>query len=218
MKTNYCPAPFLAALIAVTIFAAPMSKAQTNSSVEKTRPCFQCNATGEMKCPVAGCKDGQADCPASCIKLRAGVWKKHPELNRPDPNETMQDLTVSGHRIQVSSHHEGVYYVWVNGSAEMKTCTTCNGTTRVQCKTCGGKGTVKCEICEGKKVVPVSWTAFDSPRMKNRPSLYKLKDGRELLGRKISAIGSSIRIRTETGDVNLDSADIVSEEKQATQK
>ncbi|TAK95562.1 MAG: hypothetical protein EPO07_15375, partial [Verrucomicrobia bacterium] len=213
MKTKFSPATLLAALIAVGSFAASASNAQTHSPVEKTKPCFQCNATGEMKCPGAGCKDGQADCPAPCIKLRTGVWKKHPELNRPDPSETMQDTTVSGHRIQVSSHHEGVYYVWANGAAEMKTCPTCNGTTRVQCKTCAGKGTVKCEICEGKKIVPESWTAFDCPRMRNRPTRYKLKDGRELLGRKISAIGSSLRIRTEAGDVNLDTADIVSEEK-----
>lgn len=205
----------LAAMIAV---CAPV-RAETNPPTLKTKPCFQCKATGEIKCPVASCVNGQMDCPAPCIKLRVGKWVKRPDLHRPDPNETMQKVKVGNDTWDISSHHEGVIYIPKGDKEiEMVTCKVCNGTTRVTCKTCAGKGLLTCPVCEGKQVVPESWTAFDHPRMKERPSRYKLKDGRELLGRKISAIGSSLRIRTETGDVNVDAAEIVSEEKQATQK
>ncbi len=185
---------------------------------EKTKPCFQCNGTGTMKCPVPSCRYGKADCPAPCIKLDQGVWAKHPELNRPDPNELMQLITVSGHRVYVSSHHQGVQYAWVNGNAEMQTCPVCNGTARVPCTFCKGKGKVTCTICEGKGTVPESWSAFDNPRMQDRPTHYKLKDGKRLVGRKVMQLNTTVVIRTEKGDVKLDTADIIEEQTPSSQK
>jgi hypothetical protein len=66
--------------------------------------------------------------------------------------------------------------------------------------------------------VPESWTAFDNPKMKSRPSHFKLKNGTVLVGRKVMAVGSSVTLRTEKGDVKVEAADIVEEEKQAAQK
>jgi len=157
------------------------------------------------------------DCPAACIKLRKGKWEKRP--NRPDPNETMQSITVGGKGFWVSSHHEGVYYVLdANRQLVMQDCPTCHGATRVQCKTCAGTGIIKCPICDGKKQVPASWSAFDNPKMKDRPSRFKLKGDREIIGRKVAVMGSRTRIRTETGDTDVDSADIISEERQPARK
>ena len=202
-------------LLIVTAEAA--STDSTASGTEKTKTCFQCNGKAETKCSAPGCLNGQTDCPAPCIKLNKGVWSKQP--NRPDPNETMQLITIAGKRVYVSSHHPGVIYVRkADGTLDMQTCTVCNGTTKVACAVCKGKGVVVCPICSGKKVVPESWTAFDNPKMKSRPSRFKLKNGTVLMGRKVMAVGSSVTIRTEKGDVKVEVADIVEEEKQPAQK
>ena len=203
-------------LLIVTAEAAT-TDSTASGTIEKTKTCFQCNGKAESKCSAPSCLNGQADCPAPCIKLNKGVWSKQP--NRPDPNETMQLITVGGKRIYVSSHHPGVIYVRkADGSLDMQTCTACNGTTKVACAVCKGKGVVVCPICTGKKVVQESWTAFDNPKMKSRPSHFKLKNGTTLVGRKVMAVGSSVTIRTEKGDVKVEAADIVEEEKQPAQK
>jgi len=194
-----------------------VAQTATNSPAEKMQACFQCQGAGTTKCTTAGCLNGQMDCPASCIKLRKGKWEKRP--NRPDPNETMQSITVAGKGFWVSSHHEGVYYVLdANRQLVMQECPSCHGATRVQCKICTGTGIIKCPICDGKKQVPASWSAFDNPKMKDRPSRFKLKGERELVGRKVAVMGSRTRIRTETGDTEVDTADIISEERQSSKR
>ena len=97
-------------------------------------------------------------------------------------------------------------------------CKICGGTGHVKCSVCNGTGKVTCPICEGKKVVPESWTAFDNPKLKNRPTRFKLKDGSVIVGRRRMSIGDIVTIRTETGDVNVVAKDIVSEEKSPAAK
>lgn len=215
MKTTRILPAWLGALL---LICSATAESTNTVATEKTKPCFQCNGTGKMKCPVASCKDGQSDCPAPCIKLSQGVWVKRPDLHRPDPNELMQLITVEGHKVWVSSHHEGVRYVWANGQAEMQTCPVCKGTAKATCSVCKGKSFVTCPICDGKGIIPESWSAFDNPKMKNRPSRFTLKDGRVLIGRTRVIVGSSVTIRTEKGDVQLEKADILAEEKQPSEK
>ncbi len=97
-------------------------------------------------------------------------------------------------------------------------CTVCGGTGRVKCPVCDGTGKVICAVCSGKKVVPESWTVLDNPTVKTRPTQFKLKDGRILVGRKLIIIGDQITIHTTTGDVVVKAADIVAEEKPPVQK
>src|SRR4051812_21121601 len=74
-------------------------EAATNSTAsaaaEPTRPCFQCNATGKMKCSVPGCKNGEADCPGPCLKLSKGSWV-HLQVDGHDPNELWQKFYKAG--------------------------------------------------------------------------------------------------------------------------
>jgi hypothetical protein len=53
--------------------------------------------------------------------------------------------------------------------------------------------------------------------MKNRPSRFRLKDGRELVGHKTTVLGTSVTIRTEKGDEKFDQSQIVEEIKQKSQ-
>ena len=208
---------FTAFAIEVTVLSA--ADVDAGATTPRTKTCFQCTGTGTTKCSAPTCVNGQVDCPGGCIMLRRGVWAKHPELNRSDPNETMQLVMVGGRKAYVSSHHEGVVYSRKpDGTIDMQTCPVCNGTTRVQCKVCQGKGVVTCPICDGKKVVPESWTAFDNPKLKNRPSRFTLKDGSVIVGYKKMASGSTVIVRTEKGDEKLQVSDIVSEEKPPAQK
>src|SRR6266567_2032440 len=191
MKITRALTTWLGALLLIGTAGAESTNSVAPGTTEKTKTCFQCNGKAETKCSAPSCLNGQADCPAPCIKLNKGVWSKQP--NRPDPKETMQLITVGGKRAYVSSHHPGVIYVRkADGSLDMQTCTVCNGTTKVACAVCKGKGVVACPICAGKKVVPESWTAFDNPKMKSRPSHFKLKNGTVLVGRKVMAVGSSV--------------------------
>jgi len=66
--------------------------------------------------------------------------------------------------------------------------------------------------------VPESWSAFDNPKLKDRPTRFTLKDGRVIVGRKTSALGSSVTIKTEKGNESVQASDIVSEEKPPTRK
>jgi hypothetical protein len=219
MNTSRILTPLLCALSLVCCAVGATAGPESPGTNETTKACFQCNGTGKSKCTAPTCLNGQVDCPAPCIKLRKGRWVKRPDLNRPDPNETLQPIIVQGQEMWVSSHHEGVRYAWgADGHGAMSTCTVCNGTTRVQCKVCQGKGIITCPVCDGKKVVLASWTAFDNPKMKNRPSRFKLKDGSVVVGYKKMASGSEIILRAEKGDVKLQTADVVSEENQPTLK
>lgn len=219
MKTSRILTPMLCALSLACSVAGAIAGPESPGTNETSKTCFQCNGTGTSKCNAPTCLNGQVDCPAPCIKLRKGRWVKRPDLNRPDPNETMQTIIINGDKWDLSSHHEGVRYVpRGDKEIEMVTCTVCNGTTRVQCKVCQGKGIITCPVCDGKKVVPETWSAFDNPKMKNRPSRFKLKDGSVIVGFKKMAAGSTVIIRTEKGDEKLDAGNIVSEEKQPTQK
>jgi hypothetical protein len=204
------------------IFFTFSSNAATNAPAlktegEKVKTCFQCEGTGTNKCPVATCKNGQAPCPAPCIKLERGHWEKRP--NRPDPNELMQPLTIGKRSWWVSSHHPGVIYkLKPDGTLDMQPCPVCQGSTKVECKVCKGKGSITCLICDGKKTVPESWSAFDNPKMKDRPSRFVMKDGNTLIARRAIVIGDRTTLRTADGDVQVTTSEIVREEKQTPQK
>lgn len=97
-------------------------------------------------------------------------------------------------------------------------CSVCGGKTVIKCPSCKGTSSVPCNICGGLKVVPDSWTPFDNPKMKNRPSRFQLKDGRVIIGRKTMSLGDSITIKTEKGSVEIPTKDILTEEKQSGPK
>ncbi|TAL06535.1 MAG: hypothetical protein EPO07_01735 [Verrucomicrobia bacterium] len=148
------------------------------------------------------------------MKASVGKWEKIPTPGH-RPDELWQKFpTKDGYKAWTQAHLGEVVEVRNGDAVNIGKCKICGGSSQVSCKTCGGRGLVKCPICDGKTYVPEDWTAFDNPRLKDRPSRFKLKDGRELIGRKISAIGSSLRIRTATNEVGLDASEIASEEKQ----
>jgi hypothetical protein len=181
--------------------------------------CFQCNGTGTTKCQAAGCGNGWVDCPGPCLKLSKGTWV-HMDVKDHPPTDVWQNFqNADGTSIAWNQKHVGQVIEMQNGKAvNIGNCKICNGTAHVKCSVCQGTGEVVCTLCEGKKVVPDSWTTFDNPRMKTRPSHFKLKDGRTIFGRRSMVLGNQITIRTETGSVTLDAAEIVSEETQPVEK
>jgi hypothetical protein len=183
-----------------------------------TKPCFTCNKTGTTKCSETTCRNGKAECPGPCLKLTKGTWIKREMPGRNDPTELWQARRVGNKTWYFSSKHLGEYYTFdASGQPVAHGCNVCGGSTTVECKACGGKGTIACPTCAGKKVVPESWTAFDHPKLKNRPSRFRLKDGSVLIGRTVTVFGTTATIRTEQGDVKIEQADIVAEEKQKSQ-
>ena len=172
--------------------------------------CFGCGGQGAAPCHAPGCVGGKVSCPAPCIKLNTGVWAKHPELHRPDPNELMQLVVVQGHKILVSSHHEGVQYFWATDHAEMRACAVCAGTAKVNCPVCKGLGKQTCPICSGKKFIPVAWTPTDNPWFNNQPDLIRLRDGQVILGRVALSNGDDRTIVTRDKKViHVKAADIL---------
>jgi hypothetical protein len=196
--------------------ATPKATEQTIAA-EKAKPCFQCQGTGEMKCD-GGCQQGMKACPAPCLKLTVGVWEKRNVPGHTDPNERWQTVRVTARKsVSVSSGHLGeVLVLGQDGNYMPVKCKVCGGTTTVTCPRCKGKGSIGCTLCGGKKTVSESWTAFDHPKMKNRPKKFQLRDGRTLIGRDVAISGDTVTIRTETGDVRVNQKEIISQESQKT--
>lgn len=217
MKAN--TAIFLIALVLGAVTLDPIfAQTQTNAAAAApTKPCFQCHGAGEGKCAEIGCRAGRKDCPGPCLKLTKGVWEKRDVAGHTDPNERWQKVTFGKKSGYWSSGHIGeVPTIAPDGTASSPKCKVCSGAAMVTCARCQGKGTAVCAICEGKKSVPTSWSAFDHPKLKERPKRFLLKDGRTIIGRKVIITGESVTLRTADGDVKVTTGDITSEESQPT--
>src|ERR1035437_527275 len=201
--------PVLACFLGVLLFVScgkQVSDSTKQSSASAPPPveagpgpnekvCFACKGEGTVACRAPGCVNGQVDCPASCIKLNKGVWVKRP--GRPDPNETMQLIQVSGKQVWVSSHHPGVTYTSrADGGWDMHSCPVCKGTTKVTCSVCKGTGKETCPVCNGKKFISVASTPTDNPWFNSQPDVIRLKDLQVLLGRVSPSLGDDRTIVT----------------------
>ena len=211
----------MAILVGLSLTAANRSRgAETSADTNgATKACFNCKGTGEAPCAATGCRKGRVECPAPCLRLSRGVWEKREVPGHTDPNERWQRVRINSRQsAYISSGHLGQYYQpGPDGTMYLLNCPTCTGLTTLPCSKCKGKGTLPCSMCDSKKVVPASWSAFDNPRMKDRPKRFELKDGRVLIGRSVAILDTSVKIRTEKGDVTVEKSDIVSEKSQPTQ-
>lgn len=191
----------------------------TNAATLSTtaiKTCFLCKGTGSAKCSDPGCKQGRAECPGPCLKLSKGVWEKRNVAGHTDPNELWQKVRYNARQTTyISSGHVGQYLVpGPDGNNTPVACKVCNGAAAIECAKCKGIGTAKCEMCEGKKTIPSGWTAFDNPKMKERPKRFVLKDGRVLVGKCVGILGAKMIIRTETGTEQIDQADLKPEKSE----
>ena len=210
--------PFLA-LGSFLMLTNPTSSqpAASEALAEKTKTCFNCLGKGEAKCPEPTCRNGGKDCPAPCLKLSKGVWEKRDVPGHTDPDERWQRVKFGNKSAYWSSKHIGeVPTLSADGQFSSPQCTTCGGTAMVGCAKCKGRMLTTCEICAGKKVVPESWSAFDHPKLKNRPQKFTMKDGRVIIARKTMISGKTVTLRTATGEEKVSSDDIVSEASQPT--
>jgi len=199
--------------------AGPVTNTGSAITAEKTQSCFQCSGTGKSKCNVPSCVNGQANCPAPCLKPNDGTWVRMNVAGHPPTDLWKKFPTRTGSYQAWNQNHAGELVQMKNGDpVNVGQCPTCKGSTKVQCKTCNGTGQIICPICDGKKTVPASWSAFDNPKMKDRPTRFTLKDGRVIVGRKSSSLGSTVSIKTEKGTESVQASDIVSEEKPPAQK
>src|SRR5215469_10763949 len=186
----------------------------TGSTGEKTKTCFQCNGTGKMKCP--DCKDGFADCPGDCLKLTKGTWVHMDVAGHPATDLWQRFEKPGGGWRAYNQNHVGHVIEYRNGDwVDTGPCPICHGTGKIECPKCKGTGEIACTVCDGKGVVPESWTTFDNPKLKNRPDHITLKDGRVLFGKKVFVFGNHTTIQTMTGNVEVNTSDIVSESKPA---
>jgi hypothetical protein len=202
----------LACLLSLFYFVGGVSADDSGAQIEPTKTCFACNGKGKIKCP--NCLVGWAHCPNHCLQLSEGVWEHENVAGHPPTDLWRRFTKADGGWISFSQAHVGDLIVYQNGNpVDIGKCPVCGGTGKVQCPVCKGTDRILCPICDGKKVVPESWTAFDNPKMKNRPVHYQLKDGRIVIGRKIMTMGDEATLRTQNGDVSVKIADIVSEEK-----
>jgi hypothetical protein len=199
--------------------AATSTNATPAEPAEPMRPCFECQGTGKSKCSVPTCVGGQANCPAPCLKPTDGTWVRMNVAGHPATDLWKKFPTRNGSYQAWNQNHSGELVQVKNGEpVNVGKCPTCGGSTKVQCSACKGSGQITCPICDGKKTVPQSWSAFDNPKLKNRPSRFTLKDGRVIVGRKTAMLGSSVSIKTEKETVTVQASDVVSEEKPPTQK
>lgn len=180
----------------------------------ETKPCFRCSGAGKLRCTMPGCKYGQAECPGPCLKLSKGEWV-HLQVAGHSPDELWQKFPkASGGWDAWNHHHVGEVIETQNGRAvNVGKCRVCLGSTRVKCSACNGASQVTCDMCSGKKVVPSAWTDFNNPKQKTKPTLVRLKDGREIVGRIQMRIGSTVSIKTEDGKtIEVNAAEIASEQ------
>lgn len=151
------------------------------------------------------------DCPGSCLKLSREIWQHMTVAGHP-PTDLWQEFYSSNGRPYGAwnQSHVGDVIEMQNGTpVNIGKCKICGGTGHVLCTKCQGTGIIVCDICDGKKVVPVSWTAFKNPKLKNPPSEFKLKDGRIIVGKITMSSQSSLWIRIETGEtIKVEKADL----------
>lgn len=200
------PAP-----VAVTNEPAP-TPAPPKPPAEPTKPCFQCKGAGKITCPY--CVKGLMDCPGPCLKASTPGWQ---HLNVPGhgPEELWMkypDDTGSGYQAW-SQKHIGQVVKRQNGRASItETCPQCKGKAKLTCGTCNGASETVCNICTGTGTVPESWTAFDNPKLKTRPARFKLRDGTEVIGRKVIETTDTLTVRTEKGTVDIKKTDLLPKE------
>jgi hypothetical protein len=199
----------------VLIFAliATVCDAQIGGAqAEKTKVCFACKGTGKIACPNGA--NGWMDCPGNCLKLSQGVWE-HLEVAGHPPTDLWRKFYASngGWQAWNQNHVGDVIEIRDGVPTDIGKCSICGGAGRVKCPVCKGTGEIICPVCGGKKVVPESWTPLDNPTVKIRPSRFKLKDGSVLVGRKLIVMGNQTTIHTSSGNVVVNTADIVTEEK-----
>lgn len=165
-----------------------------------------------MKCP--DCRDGFVECPGKCLKLTQGTWV-HMDVPGHPATDIWQKFQLPGGGWRAYNQNHVGHVIELRGDDWVDTgpCPICNGTGKVECPKCKGTGEITCSLCEGKGVVPESWTAFDNPKLKNRPGQIALKGGKVLFGKKVFVFGNRTTIQTENGNVEVNTSDIVSESK-----
>lgn len=206
-------------LVLGQVRAETPAKPQSGSEDEEPQPCFQCAGSGKSKCSVPRCKSGQASCPAPCLKPDDGTWVRMTVAGHPPTDLWKKFAKRDGSYMAWNQNHAGEVVQMQNGEPVIiGQCKICSGTTKAKCSLCAGSGLVVCPICDGKKVVPQSWSAFDHPKLKSRPTHFTRKDGRVIIGRKTAVIGSSVSIKTEKETITIQAGDIASEVKPPTQK
>src|SRR6516164_1179980 len=125
--------------------------AHIEPTAEKTKTCFQCNGTGEIKCP--DCRDGFVDCPGKCLKLTEGSWI-HMQVTGHPPTDIWQKFPKPGGGwTAYNQNHVGHVIELRNGDwVDTGPCPVCHGKGKIECAKCGGTGEIVCNVCEGTKV------------------------------------------------------------------
>ena len=164
------------------------------------KTCFNCAGSGKALCAASGCKNGLVDCLGPCLKLSRGTWEHMHVEGHSDTDLWQQFHQSDGTSRAWNQAHVGQVIEMQAGQAvNIGNCKICGGTGKVKCSVCSGTGEVVCSICDGKKIVPEAWTAFNNPKLKNPPKKIQLKNGRIIIGKIESQLGSTIYVRTEAG-------------------
>ncbi|MDD5140831.1 MAG: hypothetical protein PHY43_11290 [Verrucomicrobiales bacterium] len=190
---------------------ANASASQPDGPKAGEKICFACNGSGAIKCLAPGCVDGKVDCPGPCLKLDRGVWI-HMDVAGHPPTDLWQKFNQgNGSYTAYNQGHVGHVIAMQNGKAmDTGPCKICGGTGKVVCSVCKGTGLEACLICGGKKYIPDSWTPANNPWLNGQPDLIRLTDGRILLGKVISTVGTDLTIKTRDGKwMHVNASDVV---------
>ena len=194
----------------------PTPDPATSANAEPAGPpagekiCFACKGKGTVKCMAPGCVNGVVDCPGPCLKLDRGTWV-HMEVAGHPPTDLWQKFAKPGGYTAYNQNHVGHVIAMQNGEiVDTGPCKICGGTGKIACSVCQGTGQQVCPICNGKKYVPENWTPTNNPWFNSQPDVIRLTDGRILLGKIVSTIGSDVSIKTRDGKwMHLEATNIV---------
>lgn len=118
----------------------------TGIDPKQHKECATCKGTGSAgPCPTKGCVEGKIACPAPCLRLSQGVWKKVP-----DHDGLWRFFPGKHGGLYISEGHAGELVVMENGDPVMKgPCPTCKGKGKIDDPVCKGKGHLTCKDCRG---------------------------------------------------------------------
>jgi hypothetical protein len=110
-----------------------------------SKDCKTCKGELLVDCSDKKCDKGKVPCPAPCLKLSEGTWKKGAD------GKMWKSFSAAGGTGKVSDSHIGQVMKVVGGQPELKDCEKCGKTGSITCPTCAGLGDLPCPTCKASK-------------------------------------------------------------------
>ncbi len=176
---------------------------ETKPVPEAMVPCPQCDATGEMKCAVTGCRKGKAPCARTCLK-KSEAWERMKVDGHPEAEMWVKVYTADKSTF-VTFPQKNMGHLIENDAGgvprDKGVCPDCKGTGVSTCAVCKGTALVPCTMCQGSKEVASSVAKeFIAKRDKARAaSAITLTDGTVIYGKVVMRTPTTVTVKTDDG-------------------